>query len=60
MHPQCNFATNLTATATLWTTCAKLPSLEGCSPNRKCCIKPFASSRNQYELAKYKETLKNN
>lgn len=36
----------------------KLPSLEGCSPDRKCCQRPW--TRTQFELAKYKETLKNN
>uniref|UniRef100_A0A7E4UNP0 Uncharacterized protein n=1 Tax=Panagrellus redivivus TaxID=6233 RepID=A0A7E4UNP0_PANRE len=33
----------------------KLPSLEGCSPERKCCQKPFG--RAALDLAKYKETL---
>ncbi|KAH7730390.1 Protein F41E6.17 [Aphelenchoides avenae] len=36
----------------------KLPSLEGCSPDRKCCQRPW--NRTQFELAKYNDTLKNN
>ncbi|KAI6186650.1 hypothetical protein M3Y98_00155700 [Aphelenchoides besseyi] len=33
----------------------KLPSLDGCSPERICCQRPW--TRTQFELAKFKDTL---
>ncbi|KAI6229773.1 hypothetical protein M3Y99_01136000 [Aphelenchoides fujianensis] len=34
----------------------KLPSLDGCSPERICCQRPW--TRTQFELKKFQETLK--
>uniref|UniRef100_A0A914Q537 Uncharacterized protein n=1 Tax=Panagrolaimus davidi TaxID=227884 RepID=A0A914Q537_9BILA len=36
----------------------KLPSLDGCSPERKCCQRPNFG-RAQFDLQKFKETIKN-